>query len=248
MLSPLQRNSNPLKFSIRLVWQVEAVVRVRNQLSPSTPVWLTETSSAWGGGAPGLSNAFAGGFLWLDKLGVAARGGISLVARQTLYDGCYALLDQDLNPYPDYWLSVLYKRIVGGRVLKLTLRDAPKTVRLYAHCYNEEAEDHIPGAVVVYGENLGTFSVAVALQGRLSASPVLRYLLEAPRGELRSRVVMLNGQRLRMTSSNELPTMHPRAVSGGEFGLAAHFPRVLGAASRPSACLPLSGFGELDYR
>ncbi|ROT61178.1 putative heparanase-like [Penaeus vannamei] len=129
----------------QLIWQVEEVVRVRDQLSPNTPVWLTETSSAWGGGAPGLSNAFVGGFMWLDKLGVAARGGISLVARQTLYDGCYALLDRDLNPYPDYWLSVLFKRLVGGRVLSLTTHEAPKTVRLYAHCYNEEAEDHFPG-------------------------------------------------------------------------------------------------------
>ncbi|XP_063599745.1 heparanase-like [Penaeus indicus] len=219
----------------QLVWQVDEVVRVRDQLSPGTPVWLTETSSAWGGGAPGLSNAFVGGFLWLDKLGVAARGGIGLVARQTLYDGCYALLDQDLNPYPDYWLSVLYKRIVGGRVLDLTLHDAPKTVRLYAHCYNEEEKDHLPGAVVIYGENLGAFSVAVALQGRLNASPVLRYLLEAPKGELRSRVVMLNGQGLRVTSSNELPTMPPVAASGGELVLP---PTSLGFWVLPHAHLP----------
>ncbi|XP_069970578.1 heparanase isoform X3 [Penaeus vannamei] len=219
----------------QLIWQVEEVVRVRDQLTPNTPVWLTETSSAWGGGAPGLSNAFVGGFMWLDKLGVAARGGISLVARQTLYDGCYALLDRDLNPYPDYWLSVLFKRLVGGRVLSLTTHEAPKTVRLYAHCYNEEAEDHFPGSVVIYGENLGPFSVTVDLEGRLKESPVLRYLLEAPKGELRSRNVMLNGQRLRVTSSNELPTMHPRAVSRGALVLP---PTALGFWVFPHAHLP----------
>ncbi|XP_042881363.1 heparanase-like [Penaeus japonicus] len=200
----------------QLVWQVDEVIRVRDQLSPGTPVWLTETSSAWGGGAPGLSNAFVGGFLWLDKLGVAARGGISLVARQTLYDGCYALLDQDLNPYPDYWISVLYKRLVGSRVLKLTLRDAPRTLRLYAHCYKAGARDFVPGSVVIYGENLSEDPVTLDLQGRLGDSPILQYLVQAPEGQLRSRVIMLNGQRLRMTSSNALPHMRPRVVAEGE--------------------------------
>lgn len=59
-----------------------------------------ETGSAFGGGAPGLSNSFAGSFLWLDKLGVAARDGVSVVARQSLYGGHYAMLDSNYNPNP----------------------------------------------------------------------------------------------------------------------------------------------------
>lgn len=65
-----------------------------------SPFPLAESSSAWGGGAHGLSDAFVAGFLWLDKLGVAARGGVEVVARQTLYQACYALLRPDLTPNP----------------------------------------------------------------------------------------------------------------------------------------------------
>jgi len=39
-------------------------------------------------------------FRWLDKLGVAARGGISVVVRQSLFEGNYALLDNQLQPNP----------------------------------------------------------------------------------------------------------------------------------------------------
>ena len=59
-----------------------------------------ESGSAYGGGAPNMSDAFVGGFLWLDKLGVAAVGGVDVVARETLYQSCYALLDPDLHPNP----------------------------------------------------------------------------------------------------------------------------------------------------
>ena len=72
----------------------------RRAVGPGTEIWITETGSAWGGGAPGLSDRYLAGFLWLDKLGMAARHGVSLVVRQSLYGGHYALLDPDMRPNP----------------------------------------------------------------------------------------------------------------------------------------------------
>nr|XP_045614491.1 heparanase-like [Procambarus clarkii] len=208
-------------------WQIDQVVGVRDHLSPGTPIWLTETGSAYGGGARGLSDAYVGGFLWLDKLGVAATmaggdgdhggqdhgghegGGIQLVARQTLYEGCYALISMDLVPNPDYWLSVLYKRLVGGRVLRLRLRQVPPTTRLYAHCLRNITADHTPGAVVVFGMNLLKEATQVRLEGHLATSPLLQYLLLPPDGDLQSRQVMLNGQLLQMTPEGDLPDLTP---------------------------------------
>ncbi|CAL4121241.1 unnamed protein product [Meganyctiphanes norvegica] len=77
-----------------LIKQLDAMVVVRDELAPGKPIWLTETSSAVGGGAPEMSNRYVAGFLWMDKLGLSARLGVDVVCRQTLYHGAYALLDR----------------------------------------------------------------------------------------------------------------------------------------------------------
>lgn len=61
---------------------------------------LAETASAYGGGAPGYSNRYIGTFIWLDKLGLAAKHGIKIVVRQSIFKGFYALIGDyyDLNP------------------------------------------------------------------------------------------------------------------------------------------------------
>jgi len=71
---------------------------------------LGETASAYGGGAPGLSDRFVATFLWLDKLGIAAREGIDIVFKQTLVGGNYGLIDHDtLKPLPVSIALVLWK-------------------------------------------------------------------------------------------------------------------------------------------
>ena len=72
----------------------------REAVGRDAELWITETGSAWGGGAPGLSDRYLAGFLWLDKLGVAARDGVRLVVRQSLYGGHCGMLDADMRPNP----------------------------------------------------------------------------------------------------------------------------------------------------
>ena len=75
-------------------------------------------------------------FSWVDKLGMSARLGLKRVMRQELCCDGYAVLgDGGRAAFPDYWATVLWKRLMGNRVLAVAGQDAPgRTVRAYAHC------------------------------------------------------------------------------------------------------------------
>src|SRR5919201_613535 len=96
----------------------QLVERARTQYSPGAEVWLGESGNAQCGGEPGVSDALAGTLWWVDQLGALARRGQRVVFRQTLVGSDYGLLDdQTLDPRPDYWASILWKRVMGTKVL-----------------------------------------------------------------------------------------------------------------------------------
>ncbi|XP_049777219.1 heparanase-like [Schistocerca cancellata] len=173
----------------------------------SLPLWLTETSSAWGGGARGLSDTYAAGFMWLDKLGLAAKLGISLVIRQTLCGGHYSLIDcEKFEPHPDWWLSVLFKKLVGQKVFSVK-QTASDSVRMYAHCANPDAGE---GSVTLYGLNTGNEPVWLNIKGL--EGPANAYILSSDNG-LRSRSVLLNGKTLQLNKDRTLPPVIPLNIS-----------------------------------
>ncbi|XP_057358390.1 heparanase isoform X2 [Manis pentadactyla] len=120
------------------ILSVQKIFQVVEETRPNKKVWLGETSSAYGGGAPLLSNTFAAGFMWLDKLGLSARMGIEVVMRQVLFGaGNYHLVDKNFEPLPDYWLSLLFKKLVGTKVLMASVKSPERSkLRVYLHCTN----------------------------------------------------------------------------------------------------------------
>jgi hypothetical protein len=51
------------------------------------------------------------------ELGAYAAAGVGLVSRQTLVGGSYELIDDAaVIPYPDYYVSLLWKRLIGSQV------------------------------------------------------------------------------------------------------------------------------------
>lgn len=206
-----------------LATKINEVLETVKSVSPGKKVWLGETSSAYGGGAVGLSDTFAAGFMWLDKLGLGAKLGLDVIIRQVLIgSGTYHLVDDNLDPLPDYWLSLLYKKLVGPEVLKaevLTDYSTKKQIRVYLHCTNRKSTHYKQEAVTLFALNLNKGQVAITLPAHIANSTIEAFVLQAPEpGEqsLYSRSVKLNGDVLKMVDDRTVPALQGSELPPGE--------------------------------
>jgi heparanase 1 len=140
-------------------------------------LFTAETSSAYGGGAPELSNRFIAGFLWLDKLGYSAKAGVQVVIRQSLFGGNYAMINQNLDPNPDWWVALIFKQFVSNKVLNLNAPDNFGKIRLYAHCALKQTFLSDMSTVVIYGVNLNKVQKKIYIQGPPNKSKIFSYIL-----------------------------------------------------------------------
>lgn len=175
------------------------------------PMWLSETSSSYGGGAPGLSNTFAASPLWVDKLGLSAKNNITTVIRQSLYGGNYSLINNDMEPLPDWWVSKLYKTLVGNKVLHVKCK-CSRFQRMYAHCTSKNYTND-SSAITVYAVNLEMNKIRFLLNGTALQNNELEideYIFSAPSNNRMSKTVLLNSWELYYESP--LPPFQPRRL------------------------------------
>lgn len=191
------------------LWAAE-VEAARDAHAPAAEVWLGETGNAQCGGQVGVSDRFVAGFWWLDQLGRMARRGQRVVVRQTLSGADYQLIDETtLEPKPDYFLSLLFKRLMGEGVLAVDGPDAAGQIRAYAHC--AAAAAGLPaGAVTVMALNLDQRHPRVLTFSGLRGERRRVYLIEAP--ELLGSDVTLNGQPLQVAPDGTPPEPEPESV------------------------------------
>lgn len=122
---------------------------LRDRFEPSKPLWLNETAQAACGGSPWAST-FLDSFRYLNQLGALAQKGVQVVAHNTLDASDYGLIDQNtLEPRPNYWAAVLWRRTMGTTVL-IPPRSPSLELRLYAHCLRGT-----PGGVGLLALNTG---------------------------------------------------------------------------------------------
>ncbi|XP_046570031.1 heparanase-like isoform X1 [Haliotis rubra] len=229
-----------------LVSYIQSGIDVSRHTNPHTPLWLGETSSCHHGGAPGMSNRYVAGFLWLDKLGIAARMGLKGVLRQDFYAGTYGLIDhQTFDPLPDYWLTVLYKRLVEGAVLSVNTNHGNSTIRAYAHCTKRSTSyGYVPGSVTMYFL-LPTDTTASINFPQFPGQHVDVFWLKPVDG-LTGRKVSLNGRLLTLVNG-QLPHLSPKTVTTGSvtvpgksFGFIV-IPHANAAACKSHAHVPIIG-------
>jgi len=178
--------------------------------APQAEVWLGETGNAQCGGEPGVSDGFVGSLWWLDQLGLLARRGTPVMIRQALVGANYGLLDETtLEPRPDYFASVLWRRLMGPRAFAASaqLPFGDFSLRVYAHCAPAPAP---AGALTVLVINLGTEVRTVHFNNLRGPADV--YAVSAT--ELSSKQPLLDGVALRVGADGSLPPFPARRVSG----------------------------------
>ncbi|XP_069652838.1 inactive heparanase-2 isoform X2 [Haliaeetus albicilla] len=207
--------------------QIRKIQKVVNTYTPGKKIWLEGVGTTSSGGMNNLSDSYAAGFLWLNTLGLLASQGIDVVVRHSFLDhGHNHLVDQNFNPLPDYWLSLLYKRLIGPKVLAIHvagLQRKPRPgrvirdkLRIYAHCTSYHNHNYVRGSITLYIINLHRSRKKIKLAGTLRDKIVHQYLLQ-PYGKdgLHSKLVQLNGQPLAMVDDGTLPELKPRPLRAG---------------------------------
>ncbi|CAL7938471.1 unnamed protein product [Xylocopa violacea] len=194
-----------------LPMQIKSMKEAIESPGRAISMWLSETSTAFGSGAPNLSDRFVAGFLWLDKLGYSASAGLNVVTRQSLFGGNYAMIGPDIIPNPDWWVSVIYKQFVSEKVLRITFENNLDYIRLYAHCTPEKALISGIPAITIYGVNVNKSPVQVIFQGipTFQNAKVFSYALTSD--NLQSRTIKMNGKILNLLQPGDhLPSFQPK--------------------------------------
>lgn len=212
---------NPETFDV-LKTQIQTVKDIVNEFNITKPLWLGETSSAYGGGAPDLSDRFISSFLWIDKLGLAAKMGIEVVIRQSIFRGYYALLDDNYDPNPDWWISIIYKNLVDKQTVPYYTATSNKT-RFYVHCTKRSFSTFSPSATI-FGINLDDKVANIRIEGLHSfylnsiKSKIKAYKFELTFDKsITSKVVKLNGKLLKLLPDGTLPPIIPSVVYAEPF-------------------------------
>jgi heparanase 1 len=183
---------------------------LRDEFAPGTPFWNTETADAACGGNP-WGSTFLDSFRYLDQLGRLAKQEVRVVAHNTLVASDYGLLDdRTLEPKPNYWAAVLWRKLMGPVVLESSI-PIRAGLHLYAHCLHG-----VPGGVALLAIHTDTDEVATLTL----PTPAERYTLSSSSPDLQVRKVQLNGTELKLGANEELPRLAGIPEPAGEVSLA----------------------------
>jgi len=122
----------------------------------------------------------------------------------TLVASAYGLLDdKTLEPKPNYWAALLWRRLMGPTVLEsgVPIREG---LHLYAHCLRGT-----PGGVALLAiNNSRTRPTSIVFPNGGD-----RYALSAR--DLEATQVQLSGEVLKLSTGDELPALKPIHFSAG---------------------------------
>jgi len=196
---------------------------LRDKYVPGKPMWLTETAEAACGGDQ-FAGEFVDIFRYLNQLGTLAQKGVQVVMHNTLAASDYGLLNEaTLEPRPDYWAALVWKRTMGSVVLDPGTRK-DSSLRIYAHCAANRN-----GGVAVLALNTDSGKEQVITVPEAAE----RFTLTA--AQLTSATVLVNGKEPGVAADGDVGALRPERLMAGPLRLApasATFLIIAGARNR----------------
>lgn len=197
------------------------VVSGVRKVAPSLRVWAGEIGPHNGGGSPShapncANNKVCGRYgstLWYaDSMAAKAVAGYAAYFRQDFIGADYGLVNYtSFAPSPDYWMLVLWRRLVGSAVISVSLvRGAPASVRAYCFCGVNI------GSMVLILLNLGSSPACLAPPGLAKMTDRSHYVLTAADGTVESVDLLLNGQKLVLDAAGHLPDLTPQTAPASQ--------------------------------
>lgn len=186
---------------------IARTVALRDRLAPGAPLWDTESAETVCGGNK-LASTFADSFRFVDQLARSARQGVQVFIHNTLAASDYGLLDEhSYAPRPNYWAALVWKRLVGPRVLDAGA--GADRLNVYGQCLKGSR-----GGVVLIAINL---DAGVARSLAVGRPATVYALTQGPSGP---GSAALNGMELALGKGDRLPVLAGTPVASGMIALA----------------------------
>ncbi|KAL2319978.1 hypothetical protein Fmac_028947 [Flemingia macrophylla] len=198
----------------QVVETFKSVAQAVKEFTPWAAPWVGEAGGAYNSGSKDVSHTFVNGFWYLDQLGMTSTLNHKVYCRQTLAGGNYGLLNTTtFIPNPDYYVALLWHRLMGSKVLLVSHEGSP-FLRAYAHCSKKG-----PGVTMLLINMSNSTTFNVSLVDDMNLYPILKtrsgrgqktmreeYHLTPKDGNIQSDVVLLNGTPLQiLTKSLDIP-------------------------------------------
>ena len=174
----------------------------RDKYVPGGEMWVTESGDA-GGGGDTWASTYLDVLRTLNELGDFASVTDGVIFHNTLASSDYGFLKHGtFEPRPNYFAALLWNRLMGH-----TVYASGEQIREGAHVYCHSRKDGKEGRAYLIINN-SVEATKVELPGEAQA-----YVLGG-NGDLRSRVMYLNGKALTLGENDELPALDGETVSG----------------------------------
>lgn len=183
-------------------------IPARNKYVPGGEMWVTESGDAGGGG-----NTWASTYLdvlrTLNELGSFCTLTDGVIFHNTLASSDYGFLQHGtFDPRPNYYAALLWTRLMGNTCYKVENAEGK-------HIYAHSRKDGKAGYSYLIINNSLTDDMVVTLPKDATV-----YTING-NGNMRSKVMYLNGNPLVLNDDNTCPSLNGVNVSKGEYKIPA---------------------------